>query len=173
MPNFRRYYIPNAVVFITCNTKNRLPYLQAEDDVELFFNTLHRVQEIHSFRLLAYVILPNHFHWLLQLENDESNFSTIMHSTKRNFTLNYKEAHSIDQSFKLWQARFWDHVIRNENDLQNHFDYIHWNPVKHGYVASPDEWPHSTFMHWFKQDFYKPGWGYGNEPTNIVDMNLE
>ena len=59
MPNFRRYYIPNAIVFITAVTRDRVPYLEAEEDIELFWETLRRVRDIHPFRLLAYVILPD------------------------------------------------------------------------------------------------------------------
>ncbi len=173
MPNFRRYYIPGAIIFITGVTHHRLPYLRKEADVALFFDTLRRVQQIHPFHLLAYVILPDHFHWLMQVENESGNFSDVMHSIKRNFTLNYKKAHDMTRSLTLWQARFWDHVIRNEADLEKHFDYIHWNPVKHGFVQYPEEWPYSTYRHWLDLDYYKPEWGRKEEPANIKDMNFE
>ncbi len=173
MHNVNRYYVPGAIVFITSVTKDRIPYLRAENDVSLFFETLRRVQRIHPFRLLAYVVLPDHFHWLMRADNASGNFSVILHSIKRNFTFNYKAAHGISDSFSLWQARFWDHLIRDERDLERHFDYIHWNPVKHGYVQYPDEWPHSTYKHWFDLNCYEPAWGRQGEPQNIVDMNFE
>jgi hypothetical protein len=88
-----------------------------------------RVQEIHPFHLLAYVILPDHFHWLMPAEDESGNFSTVLHSIKRNYPLNFKKVHGITTLFNLWQARFWDHVIRDEDDLGNHFDHIHWNPI--------------------------------------------
>jgi len=62
MPNFRRYYIPHAIVFIMGVTRDRIPYLKPEDDIELFWETMRLVQDIHPFHLLAYVILPDHFH---------------------------------------------------------------------------------------------------------------
>ena len=46
----------------------------------------------------------------------------------------------------LWQRRFWEHLIRVEDDFARHVDYIHWNPVKHGWVQRMAEWPHSSFM---------------------------
>jgi putative transposase len=173
MPSFKRYYIPNAVVFITGVTRDRISYLGSDDDIKLFWETLRQVQKIHLFRLMAYVILPDHFHWLMRVSDESGNFSTVLHSIKRNYTLNFKKAHGITVALNLWQGRFWDHIIRDEHDLNNHFDYIHWNPVKHGYVKRPEDWPHSTYQHWLKRGYYEPGWGYGEEPASIRDMNLE
>ncbi len=45
----------------------------------------------------------------------------------------------------IWQRRYWEHTIRDERDLTAHMDYIHFNPVKHGFVEHPVEWPHSSF----------------------------
>ncbi len=48
------------------------------------------------------------------------------------------------------QRRFWEHLIRDGDDLDRHVDYIHWNPVKHGLVDSPDDWPYTTYKEWKK-----------------------
>jgi putative transposase len=143
MPDFRRYYQPNSIVFVTSVTKNRIPFLRADEDVRLFLDTARKVQEFHPFILLAYVILPDHFHWLLRPHDHEGNISKILHSVKRNFSLNYKTSHQVDHPIHLWQSRFWDHIIRDERDLSMHFDYIHWNPIKHGYVERPEDWSFS------------------------------
>ena len=173
MPDYRRYYIPNAIVFITCVTRDRLSYLRESADVELLFNTMRSVQAIHPFHLLAYAILPDHFHWLMYVSSGHDTFSSIMHSVKRNFTLNYRKAHQIGVTFSVWQARFWDHVIRDESDFRNHFDYIHWNPVKHGLVGRPEEWTHSTYRYWLERGYYGSGWGHAEEPVNMRDMSFE
>jgi len=173
VPNFRRYYIPEAIIFITCVTRDRFPYLRGTENLILFWETLRRVQREHPFRLLAYVILPDHVHWLMRVDDPSSNFSTVMHSIKRNYTLNFKRAHHIDGSLSLWQARFWDHIIRNECDLSNHFDYIHWNPVKHGYVQRAVDWEQSTFRHWQERGFYDAAWGDGGQPVSVTGMELE
>jgi putative transposase len=173
MPNFRRYYVPNAVVFITAVTNNRIPYLRAEADLALFWQTLRFVQEIHPFNLLAHVTLDQHFHWLLWVRDPNGDFSTVLHSLKRNFTINFKRAHGIASSFQLWQDRFWDHVIRNTRDLERHFDYIHYNPVKHGYVKRPEDWAQSTYTHWLERGYYEPGWGHEEEPESIAGLEYE
>jgi putative transposase len=173
MPNFRRYYIPGAFVFITGVTRDRVPYLEPEDNVELFWETMRNVQRIHPFHLLAYVILPEHFHWLMRVDDKGGNFSTVLHSVKRNFTLNFKKAHGITAPLSLWQRRFWDHVIRDEQDLNIHFDYVHWNPIKHGYVERPEDWVQSTYRFWLERGYYEPGWGWQGEPANIAGMRYE
>ena len=160
MPNFHRYYIPKAVIFITAVTSDRMPYLESKADIEIYWETLKSVRQIHPFNFLAYVILPDHFHWLMRIHDSEGNFSKILHSFKRNFTINYKKTHSISSPIKIWQSRFWDHVIRNEQDLNRHFDYIHWNPVKHRVALRPDEWPQSSFSHWYKRGYYPNQWKY-------------
>jgi len=59
----------------------------------------------------------------------------------------------------IWQRRFWEHQIRDEVDYHHHFDYIHYNPVKHGWVEQVKDWPYSTFHNYVKKGFYPINWG--------------
>ena len=63
----------------------------------------------------------------------------------------------------IWQRRFWEHMIRDENDFNRHLDYIHWNPVKHGYVTNVIDWPHSSFHKFVKMGWYSENWGYQDD----------
>ncbi len=58
----------------------------------------------------------------------------------------------------IWQRRFWEHTIRDQQDYNNHMDYIHWNPVKHGYVGSAKEWPYSSFHRCVEKGIYDINW---------------
>lgn len=68
---------------------------------------------------------------------------------------------------------FWEHTIEEDGDFDNHFDYVHWNPVKHGYVSCPKDWPHSSFHRHVKAGVYPIDWGCSsvpraaNAPANI------
>ncbi len=139
----------------------------------MFFETIRKVREIHPFRLLAYVILSDHFHWLMKVNDSVGDFSQVMHSIKRNFTINYKKTHNIKTPINTCQRRFWDHIIRDEEDLEHHFDYIHWNPIKHGYVQRPEEWLNSTYRFWLDREFYESGWVWLKEQDNIIGMEME
>ena len=59
----------------------------------------------------------------------------------------------------VWQRRFWEHTVKDESDLERHFDYIHYNPVKHGLVESPRDWPYSSFHRWVRLGVYPNDWG--------------
>jgi putative transposase len=59
----------------------------------------------------------------------------------------------------VWQRRYWEHTIRDEADWQRHVDYVHFNPVKHGYVTRPEEWPYSSFHRAVATGWYDAGWG--------------
>ena len=145
--NFKRYYQENQIVFITQVVKDRKPAFAQPDLASLLLRSWHRTKERIPFKMLAYVILPDHFHFLIQ-PTGESNFSQILHALKLSFTNSYKRQINAKAPFIFWQKRFWDHVIRNEADLENHIQYIHFNPVKHGYVSDPSQWQHSSFHEW-------------------------
>ena len=72
----------------------------------------------------------------------------------------------------VWQRRFWEHTIRDDRDWRNHMDYIHFNPVKHGLVTRPCDWPWSSFRRMVDKGWYEPGWG-NLEPVEISAMDLE
>jgi putative transposase len=97
----------------------------------------------------------------------ESNFSDIMHSLKPNFTKAYKKliGLSASQSMKFWQKRFWDHVIRDDRDFENHLHYMHINPVKHGYVNDPRGWRDSSYLEWEGRGLYPVPFTW-DEPNN-------
>ena len=148
MAKIRRYYIPDSIVFITCVTKHRKSILLTDPAVRVFWDTYRRVKESNPFELFAYCILPDHFHWLIMPLCELGNYSQIIHSFKRNFTINYKKELGIEHSLSLWQSGFWDHVIRNDADFKEHINYIHWNAVKHEYVKVPEDWEQSSYIQW-------------------------
>ena len=165
--NFRRYYIPGSAVFITQVVQGREPVFRDPKNVNLLRETLRNVRELHPFVMLGYVFLPDHFHILIQ-PTDYSNFSAIMHSLKSNFTREHKKqlGLSSSQSMKFWQKRFWDHVIRDDRDLEIHLHYIHFNPIKHGCVKDSRDWEYSSYIEWEKRGLYPPAFGW-DEPKDI------
>jgi putative transposase len=119
----------------------------------------------------AYVILDDHFHWIIT--PGEQNFSAIMQSIKLRFVHRYKKTIGKKGQVTLWQRRFWDHVIRSTEDLHRHMDYIHFNPVKHGYVSKPMEYKWSSFHTHVKMGNYAANWGADTIAEDIHSMNLE
>jgi putative transposase len=166
--NFHRYYIPGAAVFITQVVEGRQPIFRDPELIALLRLTLRTVKTFHPFSMLGYVFLPDHFHMIIQPEK-ESNFSQVMHSLKTNYTKAYKTIKGLpsSQSMKFWQKRFWDHVIRDDLDMENHLHYIHYNPVKHELTSDPRAWPDSSFLEWEKRGLYPEPFTW-EEPKNAT-----
>ncbi len=72
----------------------------------------------------------------------------------------------------IWQRRFWEHQIRDDLDLQRYADYIHFNPVKHGYAKSVAEWPYSTFHRYLQQGVYSQDWAGGEDAGELQTGEL-
>jgi len=89
----------------------------------------------------------------------------------------YKNLQSASRQSKgeqgIWQRRFWEHQIRNEIDFTKHVEYIHFNPVKHGFVKLPIEWPYSSFHRYVKHGAYDSDWGAGTEIKFDVKVGHE
>lgn len=169
--NFRRYYLPNTIVFITNVVHQRAPIFANETYLELFRKTLRNVKQLYPFQMIAYVFLPDHMHLMIR-PLETSNFSQIMKSVKGNFTYAYKQKTGISGSLKFWQKRFYDHLIRDETDFANHLHYLHYNPVKHGYVNRPEDWPHSSFLSWKQRGVYSERWGW-SLPDEVATFDME
>ena len=169
--NIRRYYVPNAIVFITQVVARRQPIFQSEQHLNLLLATIREAKERYPFRMLAYVFLPDHFHLLIRPAAPVTH-TQIMHSIKPNFTKAYKQSIGINGSMIFWQKRYWDHVIRDERDFTTRMDYIHMNPVRHGLVRRPEEWPHSSFLVWQGRGAYPKYWGW-TYPDMFPDLDAD
>ncbi len=102
------------------------------------------------FTLEAAVVLPDHLHCIWTLPPGDADFSTRWRLIKTWFTKHCDsalaaEARTIRGDRGLWQHRYWEHMLRDETDYRRHIEYIHFNPVKHGYVKAPMDWPYSSF----------------------------
>ena len=111
--------------------------------------TWQEVQGRYPFAVRAVCLLPHHIHCIWRLPEQDDNFSKRWMSIKAIFTKRFLAAGGSEgrrnQSRKrtgeaaVWQRRFWQHMIRDEDDFRRHFDYIHYNPVQHGYVNRPHD----------------------------------
>ncbi len=167
--NIRRYYVPNAIVFITQVVEGRTPIFANDAHLDLLLTIIREARERHPFQMLGYVFLPDHFHMLIKPEPGLTH-SQIMLSIKPNFTKAYKQKLGIEGSMRFWQRRYWDHVIRSDEDFEHHLNYIHYNPVRHGLAARPEDWAHSSYRHWQERGAYPAQWGWAL-PAELRDMS--
>ena len=170
MPNYRRYYLRGHPVFVTVVARQRRNVFATSENKELVLNAMRLVRLKWPFRHLAHCLLPDHLHWLF-VPVEHAHFSKIVAATKRQVTWAMKRT-GIEAA-GLWQPRFYDHVIRNRRDLEVHLDYIHYNPVKHGYAEAPRDYRWSSFAEWVKRGNYAANWGDNCCPTHIASLNWE
>jgi len=150
MKSLRRYHIPDALYFLTIVTYKRQKLLLI--DPELFWECWA------SQKLDAWVIMGDHFHAILCTGDDD--ISKTVHRFKVRYSRRFRDRH---RPGRVWQNRFWDHVIRDESDLQRHLDYIHYNPVKHGLTDNPSSYEHSSLSKYVEDGFYSDDWGVNEE----------
>ena len=92
------------------------------------------------------------------IDSGTGDLSYLMKRVKMKFAGLYRSRWKL-KSGRIWQFRFWDHMIRDEEDFRNHIDYIHYNPVKHGLADRPGDWEYSSFMEYHKKGYYGEDWG--------------
>ena len=154
MSKLLRYFSEGNIYFVTAVTKDRTPLLI--DYYQLFKDSLEKHRTELEFNLMARIILPDHFHMII--DPRKNCLSDIMQRIKLSFSKKYRYEIAATGG-DIWQRRFWDHVIRNEKDLNRHIDYIHYNPVKHGFVKDPFDWKHSSIHDYLLNGFYSRDWG--------------
>ncbi|MDO8891499.1 MAG: transposase [Sulfurimicrobium sp.] len=164
MSRYTRAFTPGGTFFFTVNLADRSQSLLTENIDELRAS-LRRVRERHPFHIDAIVILPDHLHSVWTLPPGDTNYPTRWALIKAGFsrTLPRDERIASSRIAKgergIWQRRYWEHQIRNEDDYARHVDYIHYNPVKHGYAKSPKDWPHSSLHRYIRNGILPADWG--------------
>jgi putative transposase len=114
----------------------------------------------HPVFIDAIVVLPAHLHCLWRLPSNDDDFPLRWRLIKARFSSRLAAGEYISPSRQrkgergIWQRRYWEHVIRDERDFQRHLEYIHYNPVKHGYVSAAKDWPYSSFHRWVDRGVY-------------------
>jgi putative transposase len=162
MRRYIRNYVEGGTFFFTLVTNGRNAFFCDSSSVEICLKALGQIQKFHPFELVAYCIMPDHLHLLISLPADQKDFSTIIKEFKKKVTKELKHQRN-DPGLVEWQDRFWEHTIRDQRDFKTHFDYIHYNPIKHGFVTNLDDWKWSSFG-----DYYD----WENQEKMAIDPKL-
>lgn len=161
MPNYIRDYVPGATYFFTATLQDRGSRILVDQVGELRAACRDVVRR-HPFRIDAMVVLPEHIHALWTLPVEDADFSTRWMLLKQAFTRRVGQqtaARGTKGERSLWQRRFWEHRIQDEEDLNRHVDYIHFNPVKHGWVLRARDWPYSSLHRFVREGRLPQDWG--------------
>jgi len=168
---YRRARTKGGTYFFTVVTHNRREFLCTPENVALLRSVCKNVMVSHPFAIDAMVIMPDHIHALWTLPEGDDNYAIRWSLIKGGFTRSCGEICKGELSVSriarkqqgVWQHRFWEHEIRDEEDFERHADYIHYNPVKHSIAKTPADWEYSSFQRYVREGIYPADWGSGEE----------
>lgn len=181
MSNYKRLFIQNSYLFLTINTYKRQPILI--NNIELLRESFKRAKQTYDFEIFASVVLPDHMHLIL-LPKDVNEYPKIIFAVKYHFSRNVQNGGGLGNppclSYSktkkkekgIWQRRFYEHTIRDEKDLYNHLDYIHYNPVKHEYSQNVKDWEYSSFEKFVKRGNYDINRGSYEDIKELEQLNI-
>jgi putative transposase len=163
MPDYRRAKVPGGTYFFTVAIAERRRSLLTDhiDDLRHAFRVAHTAR---PFTVDAIVVLPDHLHCVWTLPPGDIDFPVRWAHIKQVFSrrISWGEPRRASRIAKrergLWQRRYWEHLIADEDDLKYHVDYIHYNPVKHGHAARVADWPYSSFHRYARSGLYPLDW---------------
>jgi putative transposase len=169
---YRRATVPGASYFFTLITYQRKRLFSDPRNVDRWHRAVEKVRHARPFVVEAEVVMPDHLHFIWTLPEDDADYTTRIRLVKTALTKDLSptsraetnESRASKGERDVWQRRYWEHAIRDEKDFQVHVDYIHINPVNHGLVERPGDWPHSTFLQWIECRSYDPWWGSDTMP---------
>ena len=168
MSNYTRLKSEGGTFFFTVVTYKRQPVFEIPECINHLRDSIKETRRTYPFHIDAWVLLPEHMHCVWTLPEDDHDYSRLWGLIKRGFTKRARDllpdsTNSLSRikhrEASVWQRRLWEHEIRNEEDFNNHIDYIHYNPVKHGHVKRVQDWPYSTFHRYVKEGIYPVDWG--------------
>jgi putative transposase len=164
MSRYRRAQIEGGIFFFTVTLADRSSDLLVRH-IDRLRNAYVSAQRRLPFQTIAICVLPDHLHAVWSLPSGDTDFPRRWSLIKGGFSRGFPDGpgrtkSKISRREKgIWQRRYWEHAIRDDGDLARHIDYIHFNPVKHGYVTKAGDWPHSSFHRFVAQGLLARDWG--------------
>ena len=162
MVQYRRSRVAGGTFFFTVNLHDRRRMLLVEH-ADALRTIVRDAQSEPPFVIDAMVVLPDHWHAIWTLPQDDAAYARRIQRIKARFTQHLVRAgvnlaKDARGEYRLWQKRFWEHTIRDNRDFDAHVNYVHINPVKHGHVARASDWPHSTLHRYIKNGVLAEDW---------------
>ena len=165
MPNYKRVFVDDYHYFLTIVTYNRNPILT--ENIDLLREAFKQSRDKYPYQIKAVVILPDHIHMIIKPKL-AIHYPKIISAIKQHFSRHcdpqyyqhIKQSSSRSKAgYKpIWQKKYYEHTIRDDDDYRSRFNYIHYNPVKHGYVKHVKDWEYSSFHRYVKREIYSPEW---------------
>ena len=167
MVRYRRNFLAGGTSFFTLTLRDRTSRLLVEH-IDMLRDAFRAARQRHPFTVDAIVVLPEHLHVVMTLPPVDARYDSRIRFVKGRFSRRLAQLgaaiHRNDQGeYDLWQRRYWEHTIRDDEDMQRHVDYIHFNPVKYDHAMRAADWPHSSIHRYIRAGWVKEDWGFGTD----------
>jgi putative transposase len=180
MSHYRRMHTEGGSYFFTVVSYQRKQILCDKPIRDALRDAIKVVQARYPFKIDAWSLMPDHLHCIWTLPEDDADYAKRWSIIKRKVSIVCAHQYKNDacmmaskekrRESTIWQRRYWEHQIRDQNDFNRHVDYIHYNPVKHGLCEQPVEWPYSTLHREIKAGAYPSDWMVQNENFDPEDF---
>ncbi|MEQ1513552.1 MAG: transposase [Lysobacteraceae bacterium] len=169
---YRRNRVLGGTYFFTLTLADRSARTLVEQ-IDALRWSLRKTKAKHPFEIVAMVVLPDHLHAVWRLPEGDDRYSTRLQVFKSNFTETLKTRGACiprrgNGEPAVWARRFWEHTIRDDNDLRAHVEYVHYNPVKHGLTDRVSAWPYSTFHRDVAMGNVHRDWGVAPSRVDLI-----
>jgi putative transposase len=167
MSVYVRPRVGGATIFFTVTLAERGGDLLVRE-IDVLRDAVRETRAAHPFRIDAWVVMPDHLHAFWTLPEGDVAYSTRWGAIKARFSRDVCRAgftpprafppvltgryagvnpgvRADKGEVAIWQRRFWEHHIRDDRDYRAHVEYCWFNPVKHGFVDDPADWPYSSY----------------------------
>ena len=145
MPRPTVPFIRGAYYHIYNRGARRLSFVREERNYALLLDLMRKAANAGDLTVVAYCLLPNHYHWLVRQDGD----TPVSRLPKRVFaSYTQKFNRTYGGSGTLLQGVYQARLVDTEAYLRHLCRYIHANPVRHGLVGEPERWPHSDYREW-------------------------
>jgi putative transposase len=141
-------YLDDKIYFVTASTLNKESFFDTNSKKKIVKERLKNAAKKYKVKVYAWVVLSNHYHLLFQFKEEQNlgKFTSFINGGS-SFELNVSEN---KRGRKIWW-NYWDNCIRDERTFYRRFNYIHHNPVKHGYVKKCENYEFSSYNHYLEK----------------------
>ena len=175
--NYKRVFVPNSYVHLIIISYNRKDVFV--ENIELLRSSFKNAKQFFDFEVIAICVLSNHIHMILNPKIIQE-YPKIITSIKYYFSKHYNVGVEtptygyVNKGEKgVFQRRYYEHTICSQEELNNHINYIHYNPVKHGYAKCVKDWKYSSFHKFVENKLYDENWGSFEDIKKLKDLNFE
>ena len=140
-----RVELPAHTYYLTCCLDGRRPLFKHSKLAEALIALYVHARDRGDVALHRYVVMPDHYHVLVTLRGSPS-ISNVVRRVHSAFSRRIRKEFGIND--RVWQRRFYDHVIRDEEDWQEKLTYMHGNRVRAGLVDEPTAYAWSSCRYW-------------------------